>query len=77
VIYIYIYNLNLVIYVYVIGMNRILWWYWLAIMEIGVANGINGVPLIPAFLKLISQPQVIRWIMLLVKITNIGMVTPG
>ena len=46
-------------------------------MEIGVANGINGVPLVPTFLKWISRSQVIRWLMMLVKITNIGMVTPG
>ena len=46
---IYIYDLNLIVYVYVMGMNRMLWWQWLVIPKIGIANGINGVSLVPAF----------------------------
>jgi hypothetical protein len=50
-------------------------WHWLAI-RVWIANGMNMVPLVPILLKLISRSRIIRWLMMLVIITNIGMVTP-
>jgi len=50
--------------------------HWLAI-RVWIANGINEVSSVPTFLKLISWSRAIGWLMMLVKITNIGMVTPG
>ena len=55
---IYIYVLNLVVYVYVIVMNRMLWWIGLAILEIRIDSGINGVTLVVAFqMTLINYPS--------------------
>jgi hypothetical protein len=46
-------------------------------IQVWIANSIDGIPLVPTFLKLISRSQVIGWLMILVKISNIGMVTLG
>jgi len=58
-----------------IATNGRLRWHWLAI-RVWIANGMNMVPLVPILLKLISRSRIIRWLMMLVIITNIGMVTP-
>jgi len=50
--------------------------HWLAI-QVWIANGNNEVSLVPTFLKLISWSRAIGWLMMLVKITNIGTVPPG
>jgi hypothetical protein len=49
--------------------------YGLAI-QVWIANSFDEVSSVPAFLKLISRSRAIGWLMMLIKITNLGMVAP-